>query len=166
MQWKQLNELQNRFSNIISNKGDKMVAIDIDDVVWNTEEHWFVKGLFKLIFRYFDERLPAKEETILDILIYILCQNDHYKVSVLVSILMQNNHGRLDSKNLEIILREGIKDNGVIFDDEDISHMIIVMMNESTQFDSNSLKFSCMIKLLDEYPELYESLGTRYYVLA
>ena len=36
------------------------------------------------------------------------------------------------------------------------------MMNESTQFDSNRLTFPCMIKLLDEYPELYESLGTRY----
>ena len=114
MQWRQVNELQNRFSNIISssgkesntNKADKMVAINIDNIVWNNEQHWFVKGLFKLIFHYFDdEQLPAMEETVLDILIYILCQNDHYKVSVLVSILMDNNHGRLDSKNLEIILR-------------------------------------------------------------
>ena len=65
---------------------------------------------------------------------------------------------------MDNVLREGIKDNGVIFDDEEISHMITVMMNESTQFDSNSLTFSCMIKLLDEYPELYESLGTRYHL--
>ena len=118
IQWRQVNELQNRFSNIMSsggkkrgNKGGNLVEIDIDDVVWNNEQHWFVKGLFKLIFHYFDDEQlppPAMEEMALDILIYILCQNDHYKVSVLVSILMENNHGCLNSKNLEIILREAL----------------------------------------------------------
>ena len=124
------------------------------------KDTWFTDGLLNLLMEYFgDERPPSVEEA-LDMLVFIVCQTDHYKVSVLATILIRNNNGELTPKALENILREGIKENGIIFDDEEISHMVDVMMNESG-YEKEKLTLKCLMKIFDAYSELYESLSSR-----
>ena len=125
------------------------------------KDTWFTDGLLNLLMEYFGEERPPSIEEALDMLIFIVCQTDHYKVSVLATILIRNNNGELTPKALEKILREGIKDNGIIFDDEEISHMTNVMMNESG-YEKEKLTLKCLMKIFDAYSELYESLSSRW----
>ena len=72
--------------------------------------------------------------------------------------VLANNGNQLSCDTLKTVLRNGIKDNGVIFDEEELFNMVEVLMVEC----DDNFNFSNIIKILDDYPELYESLSLKY----
>ena len=101
--------------------------------------------------------MPATEE-IIDILVYLRCQNSHFQVSVILYLLLASTEKEISRSALKTVLKEGIKDNGVIFDEDEISHMVEVMMAEC----DDNFTFSSIVQILDDHPELYESLSAKY----
>jgi hypothetical protein len=82
-------------------------------------------------------------------------------VSVLFSLLVRDGEENLTAEDVERILSEGIRENGIIFDQNEINHMTKVLMLES-KGSSECMTFPSIAKLLDNHPELYESLSLRY----
>ena len=61
-------------------------------------------------------------------------------------------------EKLRTILREGIKNNGVIFDEDETQQMVDVLMMEC----QNELEYQDINVILDQHSELCESLAYRY----
>ena len=74
-----------------------------------------------------------------------------------VAIRVKHNERKntISRQHLQSVLKEGIKDNGVIFDENEIAQMVNGMLVEC----KDNLTFPNIIKILDGYPELYESLS-------
>ena len=71
--------------------------------------------------------------------------------------LLVSNGNNLSTCKLKSVLKDGIKDNGIIFDEEELSNMVEVLMLEC----DDNFTFSNVIKILDDYPELHESLSLK-----
>lgn len=70
-------------------------------------------------------------------------------------LIANEKENTISRQNLQSVLKEGIKDNGVIFDENEIAQMVNGMLVEC----KDNLTFPNIIKILDGYPELYESLS-------
>ena len=70
--------------------------------------------------------------------------------------LMATDEGeKVSRQQFQTVLKEGVRDNGVIFDEDEISQMVNAMMIEC----GDNLSFANIIEILDDHPELYESLS-------
>ena len=72
--------------------------------------------------------------------------------------LMATDEGeKVSRQQFQTVLKEGVRDNGVIFDEDEISQMVNAMMIEC----GDNLSFGNIIEILDDHPELYESLSAQ-----
>ncbi len=104
---------------------------------------------------------PPNLDGILDLLVFILCQDEKFKVSLLFSILSNEDTKSLKRTDLQKLLTEAIKENGIIFDKEEIRHMTTILLHECDCCEKVGLTFDKFQCLLDNHPELYEALSER-----